>query len=94
MCYRFWTAKGKEICKIQGFSLNYTNAGLVHFDALKDYILNVNPERNTTLVDILKVFRDKTTFQITSRAETKHYQPVFTKCVLGPDGVSSLPYGC
>jgi hypothetical protein len=91
--YAFRTEKGKEVWKIRGFSLNYANSKLVHFDALKDYILNVNPKRNTTLVDHFKVIRDKTTFEVTSRAEAKHYQPVFRKRVLGPDGISSLPYG-
>ena len=91
--YAYITAKGKQVCKIRGFSLNYHNSQVVHFDALKDFILGVNPKRNTTLVDPFKVYRDKTTFEITSRPEAKHYQPVYRKRVLCPDGISSLPYG-
>jgi hypothetical protein len=91
--YSFRTAKGKEVCKIRGFSLNYANSEKIHYDALKDFILEVNPKRNTTLVDPFKVIRDKTNFEVTSRAEAKHYQPVYKKRVLGPDGISSLPYG-
>jgi hypothetical protein len=65
----------------------------VHFDALKDYIHNVNPKRNTTLIDPFKVIRDKTTFEVTSRAESKYYQPVYKKRYLLDDKINSLPYG-
>ena len=91
--FRYKTAMGEEICKIRGFSLNYKNSKSVHFDALKDFVFSVLPQRNTNLVNPLKITRDKTTFEITSRVESKHYKPVYRKRVLQQDGISSLPYG-
>ncbi len=90
--YAFRTAKGKEVCKLRGFTLNSMNSSIVHFEALKDYICNIRPQRNTTLVNPTKICRDKANFQIISKPEAKHYYPVYKKRII-VDNYYTLPYG-
>ena len=40
--YTFTTAKGKQVCKIRGFSLNYENAQILNFQTVKDMVINPN----------------------------------------------------
>ena len=43
--YAYTTAKGKQTCKIRGFSLNYTNAQLLNFGSVNDMVANVRPDQ-------------------------------------------------
>jgi len=39
--YAFRTVDGSEVCKVRGYTLNYTNSQLVNFDAVKDLVVNI-----------------------------------------------------
>ena len=40
--YGYRTHKGKEVCKVKGFSLNYANSQILNFDSMMDTVLNMN----------------------------------------------------
>lgn len=46
--YAYTTTKGKQACKIRGFSLNYTNSKLLNYESVKDMVKNVNPLHPST----------------------------------------------
>lgn len=46
--YAYTTFNNKQVCKIRGFSLNYTNAQLLNFDGIKDMIGHVSPSKTST----------------------------------------------
>ncbi len=46
--YAYTTTKGKQTCKIRGFSLNYTNAQLLNFDSVKTMVASVQPDKPAT----------------------------------------------
>ena len=90
--YAYKTLKGDQVCKIRGFSLNYKNSSIVHFDALKDYVQNVQPYRLTTLVNPSKIVRNTDLYEIVSRQEGKLYRPVYSKRIV-QDDYTTIPYG-
>ena len=46
--YAYTTTKGKQTCKIRGFSLNYTNAQLLNFESVRDMVGHVSPSKPIT----------------------------------------------
>lgn len=90
--YGYVTAKGKEVCKIRGFTLNHAGAQRVHFHAMKDLVQGVYPQRNTTLVNPTKICRQLDKLQLYSRQEAKQYKPVYTKRVILENYIT-VPYG-
>ena len=90
--YAYKTFKGDQVCKIRGFSLNYKNSSIVHFDALKDYVQNLQPFRLTTLVNPSKIVRNTDSYEIVSRQEGKFYRPVYSKRIV-QDDYTTVPYG-
>ena len=71
--YAYKTLMNEEACKIRGFSLNYSNSHIVHFDALKDYVCNIQPFRLTTLVNPSKIVRNKDDYEIISQREKGNF---------------------
>ena len=46
--YAYSTWKGKQTCKIRGFSLNYANAQLLNFDTMTELVSSIRPNRPST----------------------------------------------
>jgi hypothetical protein len=86
----------KTVCKVRGFTLNYSAKHLINFDVIKNMILN--PE----LVDVVTVRTEKKIkrkrmggggfTQIVTEPEDKNYRVCFTKRRRLDDN-SSVPYG-
>ncbi len=47
--YSYLTKKGKKICKVKGFTLNYRNDKVLSFHAMKDIVLGDTRKTVTTL---------------------------------------------
>ena len=90
--YAYKTKRGKETCKVRGFTLNYTNAKLINFDAIKHMVLAPGRDGSITLTNPSKICRDKYGAKIYNRLEQKKYSMVYTKRVIQPD-LTTLPYG-
>ena len=50
--YAYTTVKGKQTCKIRGFTLNHTNAQLLNFDSVQDMVHRVNPSKSLTFKNV------------------------------------------
>lgn len=46
--YAYTTFKGKQTCKIRGFSLNYQNSKLLNFESVSDCVANIDPNHPQT----------------------------------------------
>ena len=78
--YAYRTSSMKEVCKVQGFTLNFNNANIINFDTLKSMILG-----NLREVDVFnprKICRDSRKRKIYNREERKRYHTVYTKRVV------------
>lgn len=92
--YAFKTAKGKEVCKVKGFSLNYANSEILNFESMKDTVFNRgDPEMGRySTINHNKIHRDKLSGDLFSEEEIKRYACVHTKRVVLPN-LTSVPYG-
>jgi len=87
----FRTLYGSEVCKVRGFTLNFTNSRLVNFDAVKDLIVN-NTGKSITVTIPSKISRDSRKRKLYNRKEDKEYKIVYTKRVVKQD-FWTYPYG-
>ena len=55
--YAYRTLSGKEECKVRGFTLNWANSKLIHFDAIKS-IICTSHDRQIETVNPCKISRD------------------------------------
>lgn len=106
--YAYRTAKGQEICKVKGFTLNYTNSQLINFESLL-HLVRPPPSRmqddeviarseqlvndRISIVNARKISRLKKERIIYNRKETKDYKIVYSKRVIQKDSQDTLPYG-
>lgn len=89
--YAYKLSDESACCKVKGFTLNYTNSKSINFDAIKNLVLN-EPKRVIELPKCTKITRNKRTFQVVNKEETKKYQIVNTKRQK-LDNYDSVPYG-
>jgi len=68
--YSFRTSNGNEVCRIRGFTLNFTNSGLINFDAVKDLVVNKTTE-SITVTNPSKICRDSRKRKLYNRKEDK-----------------------
>lgn len=78
------------MCKVRGFSLNFTNSKLINFDVMKGIV--TGPQRHVTLTNPSKITREKGKRKLYNREEKKKYQMVYTKRVVLPN-MDTAPYG-
>lgn len=91
--YSYRTFTGKEVCKVRGFSLNFTNSQLINFSAIRDMV--VGPYRTTGYICVTnnKINRNKRTHTLWNKTENKKYSITYTKRVIVPDTLDTVPYG-
>ena len=79
--YGYRTNKGKEACKVKGFTLNYANSKILNFDSMMDTVLNMNDPYSALYytTNTAKIPSNKTTFELHSQEEIKRYSAVHTK---------------
>ena len=81
--YAYVTNDDEEVCKVHGSTLNYANAKLINFDAVKE---------SRTVVSPSKITRDKKLCKILSKREEKTYKMVYTKRII-LSNLDTIPYG-
>ncbi|XP_041361018.1 uncharacterized protein LOC121377177 [Gigantopelta aegis] len=86
------TNKGSEVCKVRGFSLNYANAQLINFEAIREIVLSPTRDATLTVTNPSKISREKRKRKIYNKVEEKRYKIVYTKRVI-QDNLDTLPYG-
>ncbi|XP_041351271.1 uncharacterized protein LOC121370216 [Gigantopelta aegis] len=90
--YGYRTNKGSEVCKVRGFSLNYANAQLINFEAIREIVLSPTRDATLTVTNPSKISREKRKRKIYNKVEEKRYKIVYTKRVI-QDNLDTLPYG-
>ena len=90
--YAYKTNTGKEVCKVRGFTLNYTNSQLINFDSVKHIVTDTRSTPTITVTNPSKICRDKRKRKLYNREEQKSYQMVYTKR-RRIDSYDTVPYG-
>lgn len=92
--YAYRTHKGKEACKVKGFSLNYINSTILNLNSMKDAMFNRENSLAGTYctVNPNKISREKIHSELYCQEEIKKYASVYTKQVVQPN-LTTLPYG-
>ena len=88
--YAYRLDNGKEVCKVRGFTLNFTNSQKVNFAAIKEMVFDQS--QTITLTNPHKITRHKCTSKVYNRVENKKYGMVYTKRVILPS-MDTLPFG-
>ena len=89
--YAYKTLKGKQECKVRGFTLNYRNKKLLNFKAMKQLLLA--NQTGIVLTNDRKITRHKRKRKIYNRCEDKCYGIVYNKRARHEGSYSTLPYG-
>jgi hypothetical protein len=95
--YGFLTNKGRKVCHLRGFTLNYKNSLLINFDVMKDLVLNQKIQNNPYLKSVVtvnenKITRNKFKNTLYNTKEIKQYKTVYDKRIILPD-LSTVPFG-
>jgi len=90
--YAYRTSGGNEVCKVRGFTLNFSNSRLINFAAVKELVINESEQNEITVTNPSKICRDARKRKLYNRKEEKKYKMVYTKRRLLPN-LSTLPYG-
>ena len=83
--YAYRTNKGKEVCKVKGFTLNFANSQLINFDVVKQLVFDYKEKQNdpnhrmAIITSGNKIVRNKLKRKLYNRMEKKKYQLVYTK---------------
>ena len=96
--YAYNTFKGKQCCKVRGFTLNERGQKIITFINMKNLVLSeiLQPEddqRTLTLHNPHKITRCAATKTIKTVSQDKKYKLVFDKRVIDHDTFQSFPYG-
>ena len=92
--YAYRLNTGQVMCKLQGFSLNFSASQLVNLNSMKQALctwrdVNAYPEMVTLKTMIM---RDKLTAIICTCMMPKHYSIMYNKHVVNDD-FSTIPFG-
>jgi len=95
--YSFLTNRGRQVCHLRGFTLNYKNSRLINFEVMRDMVLNQKIQNNPYLKTVAtvnenKITRNKFTNNIYNSIEIKQYKTVYDKRIILPD-LSTVPFG-
>ncbi len=102
--YAYKLNSGETVCKIRGFTLDSQVAQHLNFHSLKRQIIssfkqrsiNETAEKNQEdkiVVQRNHITRDKTTFTLTNRLQSKRYGVILDKNVIVKESFSSFPFG-
>lgn len=89
--YAYRTLSDKEICKVRGFTLHWTNYKLIHFENIRDIVIHKGIDSITT-INKQKISRLSRKRKLYNRIEEKEYRMVYTKRRLLND-LTTLPFG-
>ena len=97
--YAYNTFKGKQCCKVRGFTLNERGHKNLNFNSMKNLVLSeiLQPEeddqRTLTIKYPHKIIRKSSAKTIQTVSQDKNYKLVFDKRVIDHDTFQSFPYG-
>ena len=102
--YAYKTFYGKQVCKVKGFSLNYSNSERLNFKSMAELVCSQNCEKSNedfdsksehiSIFNPTKITRHKYKRKLYNRVEKKDYKIVYDKRVIQTDGsFDTLPYG-
>ena len=85
---------GEVICKVRGFSLNFSASQVVHLDSMKKALLAWKNKVDQIKMVTLKtmILRNKLMAIMYSTQMPKHYGVVYNKRVV-MDDFTTMPYG-
>ncbi len=92
--YAFKLNSGQVVCKVRGFSLNFSASKVVNLESMKQALTcwRSNAEAPELITVKTMILRKKLEGVVYSRKVAKHYGIVFNKRVL-LDGYATVPYG-
>lgn len=95
--YAYLMSDGTSICKVKGFTLNFTNAQKINFDVLQQRVKHFLEPDSTEPAQVLihnprDIKRNKKRSEVYNKALTKQYSVCFEKRVVVHGG-DSLPFG-
>jgi hypothetical protein len=77
--YAYRVSNGDEVVKVRGFTLNSRNRKVINADSVLDLIQRKDFTTTLHTHDPMKITRNKRTFEISNRQETKKYKLCFSK---------------
>ena len=91
--YAYKLNSGQVVCKIRGFSLNYSNSQILNFESMKNSLQCWKDNDETKIVTVkTEIRRDPKNVEIVNKKVVKKYGVVFDKRVV-LDDFSSIPFG-
>ena len=91
--YSFKVNTGEVVCKVRGFSLNYSSSLILNFDSMKEALLAWKMNKPKELVTVkTEICRSKNDREVFNRKIAKHYGVVYDKRVVRPD-FTTVPFG-
>ena len=88
--YAYNTAKGKYVCKVKGFTLNYENSLYINNKSIKELVQG--KKDRITIVKEQMITRDAKTKTIVNKYQEKDFKQVYDKRCITKDS-DTLPYG-
>ena len=91
--YAYRTLSGSEVCKVRGFTLNWTNSQLINFEAIKNMVCSSHRhEENILVTNPYKISRHARKRKLYNRTEQKKYKMVYNKRRILPN-LDTVPFG-
>ena len=92
--YAYKLNTGEVVCKVRGFSLNYSASQIVNLDSMKDALISwKNKIEKPKMVTIkMMILRDKLKANVYTLEMPKSYGVVYNKHIV-MDDYTTLPYG-
>ena len=88
--YAYKTSEGETVCKIKGFSLNYSNAAILNFESLRQMVFQ--KDLKVMVQNKNQIVRDKKDFSLCNRDIPKEHQFTFCQRKID-DNYMTYPYG-
>ncbi|XP_071964130.1 uncharacterized protein [Antedon mediterranea] len=89
--YAYKLDTGKTVCKVKGFTLNFTNAQKINFDTVSNMVRGIGPNTIKT-VEKNRITRKPKTRKIVNETSTKDYRIVYDKRII-IENYRTVPYG-
>ena len=93
--YSFRLNTGEIVCKVRGFSLNYTNSQIINFDSMKKALFNWQNGIKDETLQTVKVEIQRQKYQnphVYTRSVKKNYRVIYDKRRVLED-YTTHPYG-
>ena len=92
--YAYKLNTGEVVCKVHGFSLNYSTSQIVNLEGMKDALIcwKNKIKQNEMITIKTMILRDKLKTNVYTLEMPKTYGVVYNKCTVRDD-YTTLPYG-